>query len=98
MIPLENKNKSARQEQHEEFIIQKIEISDTVTEVEIILERIYVLSNDLSQGYFGQDIKKKDDIRKIAGAYYEHAGVKANMILDMACDVQNKLTKIQEML
>ena len=76
---MENKNKSARQEQHEEFIIQKIEISDTVTEVEIILERIYVLSNDLSQGYFGQDIKKKDDIRKIAGAYYEHAGVKANM-------------------
>lgn len=78
--------------------MQKIEISNAATEVEIMLERIYVLSNDLSQEYFGQDIKKKDDIWKIAGAYYEHAGVKANMILDMACDVRNKLTKIQEML
>ena len=94
---MENKNKSTKQEQHEESIIQKNEVSDAVTEVEVILERIYVLSNDLDQGYFEQDIKKKDDMWKIAGSYYEHAGIKTNMILNMAYDVQNKLTKIQEM-
>lgn len=76
----------------------KNKISDAATEMEVILERIYVLSSDLANGYFDQDVKEKADIWKIAGAYYEHAGVKANMILDMACDVQNKLTKIQEML
>lgn len=75
-----------------------IKISDAVTEVEVILERIYVLSNDLDQGYFEQDIKKKDDMWRIAGSYYEHAGVKTNMILNMANDVQNKLREIQEML
>ena len=37
-----------------------IKISDAVTEVEVILERIYVLSNDLDQGYFEQDIKHHD--------------------------------------
>lgn len=76
----------------------KNKISDAATEAEVILERIYVLSSDLANGYFDQDVKEKADMWKIAGVYYEHAGVKANMILDMACDVQNKLTKIQEML
>lgn len=75
-----------------------IKISNVVSEAEIILERIYVLSNDLDQEYFEQDINGKEDIWKIDGEYYKHAGVKANMILDMPYKAQNKLREIQEML
>lgn len=75
-----------------------IKISNVVSEAEIILERIYVLSNDLDQEYFEQDINGKEDIWKIDGEHYKHAGVKDNMILDMAYKAQNKLREIQEML
>lgn len=75
-----------------------IKISNVVSEAEIILERIYVLSNDLDQEYFEQDINGKEDIWKIDGERYKHAGVKANMIPDMAYKAQNKLREIQEML
>lgn len=76
----------------------KNKISDAATEMEVILERIYVLSSDLANGYFDQDVKEKADMWKIAGVCYEHAGIKTDMMRDMVYDVKKKLMEIQEML
>lgn len=73
------------------------DISNQVLEMEVLAERIRVLSNDLDQEYFGRCIGK-EEMWKIAGHYYEHAGIKMDMILSMTCDICNMLGALQESL
>lgn len=74
-----------------------IEIDGKLGDIEILMERIKVLSNDLDQNYFGMSIKN-EDLWKISGCYYEHAGIKINMILSMAADVRKMLETLRESL
>ena len=75
-----------------------IEISNALVDIEILTERVYVLSDDLDQGYFGERIESEGDYWKIAPPYYNHSQVKMNMILDMANEIQKKLRAIQDSL
>ncbi len=73
-------------------------ISNEVSEIQVLTERIAVLAEDLTQEYFCKRAKDKDELKAIAWLYYDRSGVKMEMILSMILDVDENLKQLQESL
>ena len=57
----------------------------------VLIERARVLSNILTEDYFGQQIKTREDYWKISGFYYDNARVLAETITCMIVDAEEML-------
>lgn len=57
----------------------------------VLIERARVLSNILTEDYFGQQIKTREDYWKISGFYYDNARVLAETITCMIVDAEELL-------
>lgn len=73
-------------------------ISNEVSEIQVLSERIMVLTEDLVQEYFCKNIKNKDEAKEVVWLYHDRSGVKAEMIHSMILDVDKKLAELQELL
>lgn len=76
---------------------EMLDISDAILEVQILTERIRVLSDDLTQYYFGRQLNGKDDLWKLKCGYYS-AGIRAEILETMVIDADEKLAQLQESL
>jgi len=76
----------------------RIQVSDNISEVEVLAERIGVLCNDLDQGYFDQVVNGPEDSWKIGGYFYEAGRIKMEMVVIMLRDMKEQLAKTQELL
>lgn len=75
---------------------ERIEISNKILDAEVLAERARVLSNDLSEGYFGLTVNEKKDPWRVMGHHYENARVKMNIIAEMVFDLEKLLNAIQD--
>ncbi len=57
----------------------------------VLIERARVLSNMLTENYFGQKIETPADLWKVAGPYYDDARVLAETIMCMIVDAEELL-------
>lgn len=57
----------------------------------VLIERARVLSNMLTETYFGQKIETKADLWKISGYFYNDARVLAETIMCMIVDAEELL-------
>ena len=73
-----------------------LKIDSSMTNIEILAERIKLLTEDLNQGYFGQEITDKGDLWMIGGSYYDSARIRTDIILSMIHDIKNATTEIQD--
>lgn len=62
-----------------------------IIEAYTAMERINVLAGMLQNNYFDQKVDTKEDVWKIAGAYYENAGVLNDIILNFSYDAKQML-------
>ena len=76
---------------------EMLNISDAILEFQILTERIHVLSEDLTQGYFSRLLNGKDDIWKIECGYYS-AGIKTEILDAMVVEADEKLAELQKLL
>lgn len=72
-----------------------IEIDSQVTVLQLLTRKAKVIAEDLEQNYFGRDIKGIDEAWKIAGPYYDAAGLKAGIVNDFLYDIINQLEELQ---
>lgn len=77
---------------------QAIDMHDELQEIEILMERIDVLSEDLINGYFDTDAYDKENTWQISGHFFECARVKAQMVVGLVSDIRTILTELQEIL
>lgn len=76
---------------------EMLNISDAILEIQVLTERIRVLSDDLTQDYFGRNLNGKDDTRKIECGYYS-AGIKTEILDAMVIEADEKLAELQKLL
>lgn len=77
---------------------EEIKLIDNIADIQSLAERVRVLSDDLTQSYFGRELNGAGDCWKISGDYYDCAGVKMEMVLDMIVDIDNELKNMQKKL
>lgn len=67
-----------------------IEIDSMLNEIDVYVKRAKVLTEDVQQSYFGESITSMDDVWRVMSPYYNHAGVKIDIINAILFDL-NKL-------
>lgn len=75
---------------------QAIDMRDELQEIEVLMERIDVLSEDLINGFFDTDAYDKENTWQISGHFFECARVKAQMVVGLVSDIRTMLTELQE--
>lgn len=75
----------------------RIQVSDNISEMEVLAERIGVLCNDLDQGYFDQVVNGPEDSWKIGGYFYEAGRIKMEMVMIMLHDMKKLMTESQKL-
>ena len=65
-------------------------------EASVLIERARVLSNILTNDYFGQKIETKEDLWKVSGYYYNDARVVAETIACMIVEAEELLNEANE--
>ena len=76
---------------------EMLNISDAILEIQILTERIRVLSEDLTQDYFSRQLNGKDDMWKLKCGYYS-AGIKTEILDAMVIEADEKLAELQKLL
>lgn len=76
---------------------EMLNISDAILEIQILTERIRVLSEDLTQDYFSRQLNGKDDMWKLKCGYYS-AGIKTEILGAMVIEADEKLAELQKLL
>lgn len=76
---------------------EMLNISDAILEIQILTERIRVLSDDLTQDYFGRNLNGKDDIWKVKCGYHS-ARIKTEILDAMVIEADEKLAELQKLL
>ena len=71
-----------------------VQISNEITVIQIIMDRVEVLADDLRQDYFKENYYDEDNLELKIG--YHAAAVKAYMIADMITDVVDSLKELQD--
>lgn len=71
-----------------------LEISDKIMEIEIIAERLTVISQDIREDYFGKSKIETSVDKWVLYNSYHHNSVKADMVLNFALDIAEKLTEL----
>lgn len=74
---------------------EEIDVRDDIMGLQILTERVRVLSSDLTQEYFGLCLNGEEGSWKISGSYYHDASIKMEMIFSMVVDIDEDLKKIQ---
>lgn len=72
-----------------------IEIDNMINDIDIFIERAKVLTEDVQQDFFGQTIKSLDDAWRIMPPYYNHAGVKIDIVNDILFELAKKVAILQ---
>lgn len=72
-----------------------IEIDNMLNAITIFVERAKVLTEDVQQGFFGQNIKSLNDAWRIMPPYYNHAGVKIDIVNDVLFDLAKMVDDLQ---
>ncbi len=75
-----------------------IRMDSQVNDLILLARKAKVIVEDLEQDYFGEDIKTPDDFWKLAGSYYESAGLKAGIVNGFLYDMINELGKLQTLI
>lgn len=75
-----------------------IEIDSRLNELELLTRKAKVISEDLTGDYFDQHVENISDTWKIAGVYYEAAGLKAGIVNDFLFELINKVVELQELI
>lgn len=76
---------------------EMLNISEAILEIQVLTERIRVLSDDLTQGYFGGQLNGKDDVWKLKYGYHS-AGIKTEILDAMVIEADEKLAELQKLL
>lgn len=71
-----------------------IKLDEAITEIELAQERAFVVSDNLSQSYFGFAIPKILDLQ----VYYNDARIKSDIIRDYLNDIEEGLHEIRNCL
>lgn len=71
-----------------------VQVSNEITEIQIIMDRVEVLADDLNQDYFKENYYDENNLELKIG--YHAAAIKACMVADMVVDVVDSLKKLQD--
>lgn len=74
-----------------------LRIDSQVNALALLVRKAKVIAEDLEQDYFGENIETPDEFWKIAGPYYESAGLKAGIVNDFLYYMLNELEKLQSL-
>lgn len=64
---------------------------ESLANASVLIERARVLSNMLTNDYFGQKVETIDDLWKVSGYFYDDARVVAETIACMIVDAEEML-------
>lgn len=73
-----------------------IKIDSLINDLELSARKAKVIAEDLGQDYFGEKIENLNDSWRVAGIYYEAAGLKAGIVNDFLYDIINQLAELQK--
>ena len=84
-------------EQKGKVNIMNISVNENkFSEASVLIERARVLSNMLTNDYFGQTVETKEDLWKVSGYFYNDARVIAETIACMIVDAEEMLNEASE--
>lgn len=75
-----------------------IEIDNALLDIEVLAERVWVMVDDVKQGYFDWDIERTGEIWRIAPPFYTTAGIKTSIANDIVFDMVNRIRELREVL
>lgn len=75
-----------------------IEIDSILIDIEVYVERAKVLTEDVQQGYFEQNIKDMSDAWRIMPPYYNHSKVKVDIVNETLFTLTKQIVELRNLL
>lgn len=72
-------------------------IDDKILDIEVLAQKAKVLIEDIGQDYFGESINS-ENAWKVMSPFYDHAGVKVDIINDIIFKLMTELKNLRNVL